>query len=260
MEKWNVASYKRFERERTQPAIDLANRIPLANPHKILDIGCGPGNSTNVLKQKYPNAYILGIDSAPEMIEAAQKQHPDLEFRLVDASKDLLDLAQDFDVVFSNASISWMPDHPQLLANMLSLLREDGILAVQVPLHYDMPIHALVTDVLLLPRWKPLFPEIRLVPLLEEDEYFDLLWDLTPEFSLWKTVYCHVLASFDDVWEWFHSSGLRPYLCLLGEDEKKAFEQDIRDRSHEYYTLRKNGRLLFRVPRLFFTAERRHHY
>ena len=134
---WDSVAYLRFKAERTQPSIDLVKRIDLEQPRKLLDVGCGPGNSTQVLADAFPNALrIIGIDSSPEMIEAAKDDHPDMEFRICDAL-NLPSLGEDgFDVVFSNACIQWVPDHPRLIRDMLALLRPGGMLAVQVPMNY----------------------------------------------------------------------------------------------------------------------------
>jgi len=131
---WDSAAYLRFKAERTQPSIDLVKRIDLEQPRKLLDVGCGPGNSTQVLADAFPNALrIIGIDSSPEMIEAAKDDHPDMEFRICDAL-NLPSLGEAwFDVVFSNACIQWVPDHPRLIRDMLALLRPGGMLAVQFP-------------------------------------------------------------------------------------------------------------------------------
>ena len=136
---WDSAAYLRFKAERTQPSIDLVKRIDLEQPRKLLDVGCGPGNSTQVLADAFPNALrIIGIDSSPEMIEAAKDDHPDMEFRICDAL-NLPSLGEDgFDVVFSNACIQWVPDHPRLIRDMLALLRPGGMLAVQVPMNYHL--------------------------------------------------------------------------------------------------------------------------
>ena len=128
MSSWDAAQYLKFGAQRTQPSRDLAARIPLEQPRKIIDIGCGPGNSTEVLRQRFPQADILGVDSSPEMIRAAAQAHPEMRFQLCDAGTELGTLDRDFDVVFSNACIQWIPNHPKLLREMMQLLRPGGIL------------------------------------------------------------------------------------------------------------------------------------
>lgn len=152
---WDSAAYLRFKAERTQPSIDLVKRIDLEQPRKLLDVGCGPGNSTQVLADAFPNALrIIGIDSSPEMIEAAKDDHPDMEFRICDAL-NLPSLGEAwFDVVFSNACIQWVPDHPRLIRDMLALLRPGGMLAVQVPMNYQEPIHRIIGELAASDEWR----------------------------------------------------------------------------------------------------------
>lgn len=252
---WNSSQYLKFGAERTQPAIDLANRIGLEAPKKVIDIGCGPGNSTEVLARRFPDASILGIDSSPEMIEAAQRNHQGLEFRLCDAGKDLPKLGEGtFDVVFSNACIQWIPDHRSLLRDMMSLLRPDGVLAVQTPMNYEEPIHRIIGEVVSAKKWASRFPSPRIFYNLTQSEYFDLLSELSSGFTLWQTTYFHRLKSHEDIMEWYRGTGLRPYLDALPESDRPEFEQDIFDRLTGAYPKQKNGEIIFRFPRFFFLA------
>lgn len=125
--KWNVEVYKKFLRERTQPAVDLVNRIPYSNPKKIIDLGCGPGNSTEILKNHYKNSEVIGVDSSSNMIEEARKMLPHLQFRQYDIEDDIKELGSNYDIVFSNACIQWVPNHKELIPKLASLLKKDGI-------------------------------------------------------------------------------------------------------------------------------------
>lgn len=116
---WNSDCYSHFLKERTQPAIDLAAKIPLEAPDSILDLGCGPGNSTKVLADRFPHAaHLLGVDLSPDMLQHAKAKYPELSFQAFDATCDFETLSTQFDVIFSNACIQWVPDHPRLLRNM----------------------------------------------------------------------------------------------------------------------------------------------
>ena len=137
MGSWNAGDYLKFGTERTQPAVDLAGRIGLSSPASVLDVGCGPGNSTQVLQARFPEAEIIGIDSSEEMLQAARENLPGLEFLSCDVSCELSALNRRFDVVFSNACIQWVPDHPALLKNLMGLLNPGGVLAVQTPMNYE---------------------------------------------------------------------------------------------------------------------------
>ena len=225
---WDSAAYLRFKAERTQPSIDLVKRIDLEQPRKLLDVGCGPGNSTQVLADAFPNALrIIGIDSSPEMIEAAKDDHPDMEFRICDAL-NLPSLGEDgFDVVFSNACIQWVPDHPRLIRDMLALLRPGGMLAVQVPMNYQEPIHRIIGELAASDEWRAELASARIFHTLSQEAYFD------------------ILAA---------EAGLRPYLSLLSGERAAAFEQAVLEEVAARYPKQGNGEIIFRFPRFFFTA------
>lgn len=254
MTDWNSTQYLKFESERTQPAIDLVNRINLKNPKKIIDIGCGPGNSTQVLAKKYPNAYILGVDNSENMVATAKKNNPDLDFCMCDVSHELSLLHNDFDIVFSNACIQWVPHHKQLLKDLLGLLNKDGILAVQIPMNYHEPIHQIIGEVCSSQKWKGYFSDPRIFYTLTQGEYFDVLSEISVTFNLWETTYYHVMKSHDDILEWYRGTGLRPYLSVLGDDKKAEFENDIMDHIVQRYPKQNNGEIIFRFPRFFFMA------
>lgn len=252
MADWDSLKYLKFSSERTQPAIDLANRINLENPQKILDIGCGPGNSSEVLAERYPDADILGIDSSPAMIETARAQHPDIRFMQCDANRDLHILGTDFDIVFSNACIQWIPDHETLLKNMMSLLKPGGIIAVQTPMNYHEPIHQIIKEISTNKKWLHKFGNPRIFYNLTQSEYYDLLSDLASEFYMWQTTYFHKMKSYSDIMEWYRATGLRPYLDVLSEADRLDFERDIYNQLLDAYPKQKNGEIIFRFPRFFF--------
>ncbi|HEY8423308.1 MAG TPA: trans-aconitate 2-methyltransferase [Clostridia bacterium] len=251
---WNSQQYLKFAAERTQPAVDLANRINLKNSKKILDAGCGPGNSTQVLYEKYPETYILGVDNSPQMIDAAKKNYPYMDFKICDIAKDLNQLDNDFDIVFSNACIQWVPDHDRLLKNLIGLLNPGGVLAVQIPINFDEPIHIIIQQTAALPEWKEYFPQSTKRNVLKPSEYYDILSDISREFYIWETIYYHAMKSHNDILEWYKGTGLRPYLSVLPENKKAEFENQIMERLIQAYPKQKNGDVIFRFPRLFFIA------
>ena len=255
MQEWNAAQYLRFERERTQPAADLAARIDLKAPEKIIDIGCGPGNSTRVLAQRFPKAKLLGIDHSVHMVEEAKKACPGMDFMVCDAARDLEKAGGGFDVVFSNACIQWIPEHPRLLREMMGILNPGGVLAVQIPMQMREPIHLIIREVTESAKWREKLLGRRIFYNMEREAYFDLLCEISKEFFMWETVYYHRLSSREAILEWYRGTGLRPYLARLCEAEQREFEEDILKRIKEEYPLRTGG-VIFRFPRLFFTAVR----
>ncbi|MDE6469693.1 MAG: methyltransferase domain-containing protein [Eubacterium sp.] len=256
MADWNSEQYLKFKKERTQPSIDLVNRINIENPKRIIDIGCGPGNSTVVLKKRYPNAYILGVDFSPNMIEKAKADYPELDFMLFDATKDFDKLDGKFDIVFSNACIQWIPNHKKLLSDMMGILNKGGIMALQIPYQFNQPMHRIVDEVASRPEWKRLIPFEKVFNILKEEEYFDLLAEIASDFSMWHTTYFHRMPSQQSIIEWYRSTGLKPYLDILSDDKKAEFEKDVFEEVKKAYPVQNNGEVIFRFPRLFFTAEK----
>lgn len=252
--KWNAEQYLKFEQERTQPALDLIARIPLHDPQKVLDIGCGPGNSTQQLQKRFPYAEVVGIDSSEEMIKTASAHYPNIKFLLCDATKDLLALNKAYDVVFSNACIQWVPDHPNLLKNMMALLNPGGVLAVQTPINEQEPIHQIIKQTVSEEKWVSSFPNPRVFYNLSVGAYHDVLAELSDHFSIWQITYYHTMHSHQDIMEWYRGTGLRPYLSLLKGEQARAFEEEIYQKVVSSYPVQQNGTVLFPFPRLFFTA------
>ena len=255
MADWNSAQYLKFKAQRTQPAVDLAARIDI-NPSEIIDIGCGPGNSTRVVKNRFPNARAVGADTSENMLETARRDNPDCEFIRLDAGGDLSEFSGKFDLVFSNACIQWIPNHSALLPKLFSMLKSGGELAVQVPVNFDEPIQKIVESTASSEKWCEKFPNPRIFYTLTEGEYFDIISDLTSDFEMWKTIYFHRMPSIDSIIEWYKSTGLKPYLEVLSDAEKADFTNDVKREIEKAYPAQKNGEIIFRFPRLFFIAKR----
>ena len=239
MSDWNPALYLRFKKERTQPAEDLAARLELT-PAKALDVGCGPGNSTQVVANRFPGAKVLGVDFSSNMVGAAQRAHPELEFLQCDVSTQLDTLPHDFDLVFSNACIQWVPEHPRLLPGLLSLLNPGGVLAVQVPMNFQEPIHQIIARTVEREEWRERIPYHRNFYTLKPEEYFDLLANSTRDFTMWETTYMHRMPSHQSIMEWYSSTGLRPYLDAAVDEESRQGRRRIQ--------CRKTGRLYSGSP------------
>lgn len=254
MFEWNAEQYSKFKKERTLPAIDLANSINSENVRTALDVGCGIGNSTAVLKRRFPNAKIIGADNSDDMLAAARKNNPELEFMKLDASTDLVNISDRFDVVFSNACIQWIPNHRLLIKRLTGLLNENGTLAIQIPQQAKHPMHRIVKSVAESEKWKRKIPASRVFHILTEEEYFDILSGLSGNFRMWETTYFHVMPSHQSIVEWYKGTGLRPFLEQLNENDKGEFEHDVLTETQRYYPIQQNGEIIFRFPRLFMTA------
>ena len=258
---WDSAQYLRFKNERTQPSRDLAMQLPAddGTVARVLDIGCGPGNSTAVLRERYPHAHILGVDSSPEMIDAAKAAHPDIEFALCDVSRQgqLDALPHDFDVVFSNACIQWVPDHAHLIPAILGLLRKNGMLAVQTPMNYEEPIHRIIGEIVHSAQYADRLSQQREFFNLTPPEYWELLHRHAANFRMWTTTYMHTLPLHEAIMDWYRGTGLRPYLQALTDNaERAAFEKQVFDRVRDAYPVQSDGSIIFPFPRFFFTAIR----
>ena len=255
MTDWNPEQYLKFERERTQPAYDLLNRIPLADPKNIIDIGCGPGNSTNVIQSFFPNAKIIGIDNSKNMIETAKKEYPQLDFKLCDVTTDLHTINEKYDIVFSNACIQWVPEHEKIIPRLFSLVKEGGVLAVQTPMNFHEPIHNIIQEVSWKEQWKGYFSYRRKIHNLMEEEYFDLLSTCTDSFEMWKTTYFYRMQDYKGLLEYCRTTGLRPFLDQLPDDQKQKFIQEIYELLPSEYGIQKNGEVISKCPRFFFIAK-----
>lgn len=253
---WDAAQYLKFERERTQPSRDLAARIELEAPSQILDIGCGPGNSTQVLRERFPSADILGIDSSPDMIRRARKQYPELTFDSVSLTPDCGEIVGMYDVIFSNACLQWIPDHERLLPRLYAKLNPHGVLAVQIPMTSDMPVSLILREMSEESPWKKKIRDCREHDLFafRPEEYYDILAGITDQFTIWQTFYMHPMNSCADVVKWYCGSRLRPYLAGLSPEERPGFLADIELRFRRYYRPRANGRVVIPFPRLFMIA------
>ncbi|MCI6287953.1 MAG: methyltransferase domain-containing protein [Lentisphaeria bacterium] len=254
MDNWNSTQYLKFESERTRPAHDLAFSLTVPAPRKVLDVGCGPGNSTQVLRQRFPGAEILGVDNSADMIAKARVRCPDMTFRYQDIDSAFTGFTDKYDVIYSNACLHWIPNHKELLPNMLKCLSPGGVLAVQMPVHQDMPMYRVLAELSADSPWTAVISSIHNFHSLTPEEYYDFFSALPVRFTLWETSYIQTMDGVDGILEWYCGSGLRPYLAALPETEHEPFLTELRKRLSALYTLRPNGKIMMRFPRLFFTV------
>jgi len=255
---WSAVQYTKFEEERNRPIRDLLNQIPTTTALNALDLGCGPGNSTELLSQRFPNAIVTGIDSSDDMLEAARKRLPGIRFEKDDIAR-LHTVTSPCDVIFANASLQWVPDHASLLKTLTSRLSPGGSLAVQVPDNLDEPAHRLMREVASSSPWAE-----RLIDASNTREdrhtadwYYTALHDHVPAINIWRTTYYHPLAGgAAAIVEWFKGSGLRPYLEPLNESDRALFLAQYQAAIAKAYPSLPDGTVLLPFPRLFFVATR----
>ena len=254
--KWDSEKYLKFEKERTQPAIDLVRRVEGRMVSLALDVGCGPGNSSAVIKSVFPNADILGIDFSSDMIERAKKDYTDIRFEQWDADVFAEETSRKFDLIFSNACLQWLLNQFETITNLYKLLNDGGIMAIQIPCNFDEPIHQLIHKVVTSEKWRTVMKSQRRYVMGTVEEYYNVLSALSDEFDIWTTTYHHVLPSYEAIWSWYEGTGLRPYLSQIDEFMKDEFKKDIMEEIKKSYPLQKNGKLIFDFPRLFFVIEK----
>ena len=244
-----------FGSERTRPSAELAAQIKLTAPKTVIDLGCGPGNSTANLLDRFPDADILGVDSSEDMLESAREKYKgtSLQFGQMNISPDM-SVDRQYDVVFSNACLQWVPDHERLIPRVFDMVSSGGVMAVQLPLSHRLVIYDIVSELEGSPKWKGCFEGVEKIKTLESEVYFDILSDLTDDFNIWETVYYHRMKSYNDIIEWYKGTGLRPYFRALSEDKQAEFCDDIIERLREVLPMQKNGEVIYKFPRLFFTA------
>ncbi len=250
---WNPALYLTYADERTRPVHELIARLSGPDPKTIVDLGCGPGNSTEALRRRWPEAKIIGLDSDPEMLKAALKSDPGVTW----IQEDIADWVPQTppDLIFANAALHWVFDHPSLFPRLFKSLAPAGALAVQMPFNFDEPSHACMRSAAALPRWAPLnLSRGAIAPLLQPEQYYDLLAPLAVHLDLWVTSYQHVMADAAAILTWVRGTGLRPFTASLTVEDKVAFEADYLALLEEAYPVRSDGKRLLRFPRVFMIA------
>ena len=255
MSAWSPAQYLKFEDERSRPARDLLAAVPLTEVRRAVDIGCGPGNSTELLCERFPGAEIVGLDSSPEMLEAARKRLPNVTFIEADVARWAPD--GPVDLLYANATFQWVPDHAQVLKRLFAAVPAGGVLAVQMPDNLSEPSHALMHAVASDGPWAERFREpVAREAIAKPAGYYDLLQGQAARIDIWHTVYNHPLASAAAIVEMVRSTGLRPYLARLDAAEQGDFLARYQAKLEQAYPPLADGRVLFRFPRLFIIAVR----
>ncbi|MBM9488368.1 trans-aconitate 2-methyltransferase [Pseudomonas sp. ICBG1301] len=251
---WSAKQYTMFEQQRTRPVRDLVAAIPNTQVRNAVDLGCGPGNSTEVLAERYPQARITGMDNSDDMLKDARQRLPALNFERADIGD--WKPAQTFDVILANASLQWLPDHATLYPHLVRQLTPGGTLAVQTPDNLDEPAHRLAREVAAAGPWSAKIGAVKHNERHTASYYYELLSKHCSTVDVWRTTYQHPLADHAAVVEWFKGSALRPFLAPLSEDERADFLQQYTARITQAYPALGDGTVLLPFPRLFIIATR----
>lgn len=254
MADWSPASYLKFEDERTRPARDLLAQVPLPAPGLVVDMGCGPGNSTALLAERFPEAEMVGLDKSPAMLAAARQRLPHLRFEVAAAESWVPEPGTG--LVFANAIYQWVPEHLEVLARVQAALGPGGVLAVQMPDNMAEPSHRLMREVAAGGRWAARLAGAARQPLPEVRAYYEALKPAARRVELWHTSYNHVLDGAAAIVDWVSSTGLRPFVEPLDEGERAEFLAQYSERIAAAYPTTRDGKVLLRFPRLFIVAVR----
>jgi trans-aconitate 2-methyltransferase len=253
---WNPEQYLRFSQPRLRPAIDLLNRIELDNPQRIHDLGCGAGNVTALLHERWPQAAITGVDSSAQMLATAAKALPALTWQQQPLDQWRADTPAD--LIYSNAALHWLPDHEQLFPQLLSSLKNGGVLAVQMPRNFSAPSHTMIAETVRGGPWRGKLESLLGTPPVSEPAfYYSLLAPLSQTVDIWETEYLQLLSGEDPVKEWTKGTALIPLLERLNAAEQGQFEADYAQRLRAAYPRRADGTTLFPFKRLFIVLRRR---
>jgi trans-aconitate 2-methyltransferase len=250
---WDPERYLTYADERGRPFVELVARVGAQRPSAVVDLGCGPGNLTVLLRERWPDADIRGLDSSPEMIDKARLVDPGITFDVADLRTWASD-ADPVDVLVSNATLQWVPGHLDLLPGLVSRVRPGGWLALQVPGNFEEPSHTIRRD---LADEEPYAAHTRgvAVPTSHDpDVYLEALADLGCSVDAWETTYLHVLTGPDPVFTWVSGTGARPTLQALPDDLRPAFEDEFRRRLRAAYPER-GGRVVLPFRRVFAVAQ-----
>jgi trans-aconitate 2-methyltransferase len=252
---WDPKTYLNFGAERTRPAAELLARIALEAPARVVDLGCGPGNSTALLAARWPEADLEGVDSSPEMLEEAKRAG--IKARWAQADIATWNPSVSYDVIFSNATFQWIPDHRTLLPRLLSHVAEGGAFAFQVPRNFDEPCHTLIHDVARTGPWADKLKGVRdWWNVLAPEAYFGILEAAAHAVDIWETTYVQVLEGEDAVFRWMSGTGLRPFANALEGQEREEFLDEYRRRVAAAYPQRESGATIYPFRRLFCVARR----
>jgi trans-aconitate 2-methyltransferase len=254
--RWDPAQYLRFGDERSRPFFDLVARVPAAQPALVVDLGCGPGQLTATLADRWPGARVVGVDSSAEMIAAAAAHASEqVSFELGDLATWVPPEAAD--VVVSNATLQWVPAHDELLAVLVGMVRPGGWLAFQVPGNFGSPSHVAFAEQVRSPRWRDrIDPAVLDRPSsFEPGHYLDVLVDAGCEADVWETTYLHQLSGPDPVFNWVKGTALRPVLAGLAPADVAPFEAELAERLRARYPPGRHG-TTFPFRRIFAVARR----
>ena len=260
MQDWNPQLYSRYEDERTRPARELLARVPQSDPSLVVDLGCGPGNSTELLVARFPKARAIGVDNSKAMLESAAKRLPGVDFVAADINDWVPDTTTGSapNLIYANAALQWVGDHEMLIPRLFRALAPGGVLAIQMPDNRAEPTHRNMRELAAESPFKePIgdFTKLR-TELLTIQQYYDLLANEAAQVDVWHTVYQHPMESAAAIVEWVRGTGLKPFVDPLSDTLRAEFLASYEKRIDAEYPVRSDGKRLLAFPRMFIVAQR----
>lgn len=252
---WDPEQYLKFGNQRLRPALDLLTQIDLTDPDTVYDLGCGPGNVTGFIQNKWPKANVIGVDSSQEMLDQAREKHPSNIW----IKMDLRDWAPEKpgDLLYSNAVFQWIGSHETLLYRLLSYVRVGGVLAFQLPRNWNAQSHKGLRELAAKSNHRERLEEYLLKnPVGSPEDYYDLLRPYVDNIDIWETEYLQALEGENAVAEWVRGSALKPLLDVLDETEAKEFYANYVNYIKNFYPQRSDGKTLYPFRRVFVIARR----
>lgn len=254
---WNPALYRRYEDERTRPAQELLARVPLTRSARVVDLGCGPGNSTELLVNRFPGAQVTGTDNSEAMLVSARERLPRAAFEFSDIATWAPQTNQAPDLIYANASLQWVPDHETLIPRLFDALAPGGVLAIQMPDNRHEPTHQLMRALAAEAPWAASIGDADKLrtKLLALGEYYDLLAPRAANVDVWHTIYQHRMADAAAIVEWVRGTGLKPFVDRLAPDLQASYLAEYERRVNAAYPVRTDGKRLLAFPRMFIVAQ-----
>ena len=251
---WNPQQYLKFGAERLRPAHDLLARVPLEAPRNIADLGCGTGSLTALIKERWPQARIVGVDTSQSMLDRARAAVADVTWEAADIG--LWTPAAPIDLLVSNAALHWLDDHPALFPRLLSNLNEGGVLAVQMPAQHNAPSHQIGFRLAQSERWCARLQDQVRRPILEPRDYYAIVRPHVAALDMWVTEYVQLLTGDNPVTEFTKGSFVGAWLSKLSDAEARQFETEYRTAIAAAYPKDTDGVTLFPFRRFFLVAMR----
>ena len=254
MTTWEPQTYLRYADIRFRAGLDLMARIPKGEYSSIYDLGCGTGHLTRILADTFPSSRVVGIDSSPEMLAEARREFPALTWQQADIRS--WHPATPPDLIYTNAAMQWVPGHATLLPALLNTLRPRGVLAMQVPRHFESPSHLGLKDLVMQSEWRAKLEPLLLAPIPPPETYWRWLSPHARHLDLWESIYLQVLDGQDPVVNFMRGTALRPFLSALPEHEATKFIESFAERMAVAYPAEPSGQTLFPFRRLFLVVQR----